>query len=107
MHAGIPTGPEADPPGAGTPMLGDTGNKRAVYILVECILVLRILAHSEVLQTYVNSIVYRMMSVELHWSDRFVFQLILSSEYKMRGVQTIILNALLRNANAKYKFNQM
>ena len=48
VHAGIPlpqadTPPEADPPGPGTPreqcMLGDTGNKWAVRILLECILV--------------------------------------------------------------------
>ena len=54
-----------------------------------------------------NSIVYRMMSIELYWPDRFVFQLVFSSENKMRRVQTIMLNVPLRNANAKYKINQM
>ena len=56
VHAGIP--PEADtpqgvdPPGADTPpweqtppqeecMLGDMGNKQAVHILLECILVVK------------------------------------------------------------------
>ena len=43
VYAGMHTDLEQTPPGADTPlaqyMLGDTGNKRAVRILLECILV--------------------------------------------------------------------
>ena len=48
VHAGIPPPQSKQPPGAGTPppgaapaqcMLGDTANKRAVCILLECNLV--------------------------------------------------------------------
>ena len=43
VHAGIPPWSRPNPPGAEPPpeqcMLGDTANKRAVRILLECILV--------------------------------------------------------------------